>query len=183
MDTNNTHVVLINEEDEVMGTMEKIEAHRQALLHRAVSVFLFNKQGEWLLQRRNPGKYHSGGLWTNTCCTHPVPGESYADAAQRRLREEMGIRCNLYPILRFRYKAELGNGLTEHELDMVFIGFTDEFPSVDRNEVEEWKYITSTQLNQNLATAPDEYTIWFRHICGQVEKFLINGIHQQYDKN
>lgn len=185
MDTTNTdtYVVLINERDEITGTMEKMEAHRQALLHRAVSVFLFNRQGEWLLQRRNLQKYHSGGLWTNTCCTHPVPHESYGEAAHRRLREEMGIRCVLHPIFRFLYKAELGNGLTEHELDTVFIGFTDESPAIDRNEVHEWKYVTSGQLSRHLETAADEYTVWFRHIYRKVEKYLINGIHRYDNQN
>lgn len=172
-----TEVVLIDDRDETIGTLDKMEAHRQALLHRAVSVFLFNKRGEWLLQRRHSLKYHSGGLWSNTCCTHPYPGESHREAARRRLREEMGLACPIHPIFRFLYRAPLGNGLTEHELDTVFIGFTDDTPAVDPVEVEAWIYLPSDRLHRHLDTHPDEYTVWFREIYRKVEKYLINGIH------
>lgn len=174
-------VILINDRDEKIGTMEKIAAHRQALLHRAVSVFIFNEQGQWLLQRRNLEKYHSGGLWSNTCCTHPYPHESHREAASRRLREEMGLACTIFPIFRFLYRAELDHGLTEHELDTVFIGFTDNVPEINRTEVHEWKYLSSDQLAHRLKTVPDEYTVWFRQSFRKVEKYLINGI--RHDKN
>lgn len=175
-------VILVNEQDEVIGTMEKMEAHRRALLHRAVSVFLFNEKGEWLLQRRNSQKYHSGGLWTNTCCTHPLPEESYEDAARRRLKEEMGIECSaLHAVFRFIYKAELDNELTEHELDYIFIGFSDTLPNINTAEVAEWKYVDFNQLNKTVEKEPDAYTVWFRHIYEKVEKHLINK--QVYDKN
>ena len=115
-------VVLVNEKDEAIGTMEKMAAHEKALLHRAFSVFVFNKNGDLLMQQRAHSKYHSGGLWTNTCCSHPRPGEHVADAANRRLQEEMGFTTSLNKAFDFTYKAAFDNGLTEHEFDHVFIG-------------------------------------------------------------
>lgn len=169
-------VVLVNEQDEVLGTMEKMEAHRRALLHRAVSVFLVNGKGEWLLQRRNACKYHSGGLWTNACCTHPLPGESYEQAARRRLKEEIGIECGpLQYIFRFIYRAELDHELTEHELDYIFITTSDALPNVNPEEVDDWEYVSFPALSDSIAAAPEAYTVWFRHIYKTVETHLINN--------
>lgn len=176
-------VVLVNEQDEVLGTMEKMEAHRRALLHRAVSVFLVNGKGEWLLQRRNISKYHSGGLWTNTCCTHPLPGESYEEAARRRLKEEIGIECGpLKYVFRFIYRAELDHELTEHELDYIFITTSNDLPCVNPEEVEEWEYVPFPSLKDSITATPEAYTVWFRHIYKTVETHLINNT-PDYDKN
>lgn len=181
-ETATEEVVLINEHDEVLGSIEKMEAHRRALLHRAVSVFLINSQGEWLLQRRNVQKYHSGGLWTNTCCTHPFPGESYESAAHRRLKEEMGLSCpSLSPLFHFIYKAELDNELTEHELDHIFVGYTDTLPEINPQEVEEWHYIPFPELKRKVTRQPETYTVWFRTVYQKVEKYLTN--EQLYDKD
>ena len=129
------NVILVNKDDCEVGVMEKMEAHQKGLLHRAFSVFLFNKKGEILLQQRAKHKYHSGGLWTNTCCSHPRPGESLSKATQRRLREEMGIKCEMRPAFSFIYKKKFANGLTEHELDHVFLGRFDGTPEINKEEV------------------------------------------------
>lgn len=165
-------VVLVDSQDRVTGVMDKMKAHRQALLHRAVSVFVINSRGEWLLQRRAKNKYHSAGLWTNTCCTHPFPHENYTQAALRRLREEMGIGCELKNAFHFIYRARLDAGLTEYELDHVFVGVTDDLPQADPEEVWEWKYISFDRLHEEVITGPERYTYWFRNIYDRVEKYL-----------
>ena len=124
-------VILVNKNDEEIGTMEKMEAHVQGMLHRAFSVLIFNSNGQLLIHRRAFGKYHSEGLWTNTCCSHPLPGETIVEAANRRLVEEMGMKTSLSPLFSFIYRAELENNLVEHELDHVLIGFTDEQPLIN----------------------------------------------------
>lgn len=171
-DTDQTQVILIDEADCEIGTMEKMEAHRQARLHRAVSVFIFNSKGEWLLQRRACHKYHSGGLWTNTCCTHPYPNESYAEGAGRRLHEEMGITCSLQELFHFRYESLLDHGLTENELDHVFIGYSDQLPQLNTDEVCEYRYVTLNTLNHDIQTHPSLYTYWFTKIYCEVAKHL-----------
>jgi isopentenyl-diphosphate delta-isomerase len=155
-------VVLVNEEDQELGTMEKLQAHREGALHRAFSVFIFNKKGELLLQKRAGGKYHSGGLWTNTCCSHPRPGETPGQGANRRLKEEMGLNCRVKPAFTFKYRADMGNGLTEHELDHVYTGVSDDVPVPDKNEVADWKYITLDELDKQLKAHPKQFTEWFR---------------------
>jgi len=165
-------VVLVDELDNEVGTLEKMEAHRKALLHRAVSVFVMNKKGEWLMQRRALHKYHSAGLWTNTCCTHPYPGESYQDAAQRRLKEEMGMNCSLRQAFSFVYKAELENGLTEHELDHIFIGVTDELPLINEEEVCAYEYVKYRHLVDDVALCPDKYTAWFKKVFKEVHAHI-----------
>ncbi len=157
-------VVLVDEQDKEVGTMEKLEAHREGRLHRAISVFVFNNKRELLLQRRASGKYHSPGLWTNTCCTHPRPGESPRDAAQRRLEEEMQLTCKLHRKFSFIYKAALDNGLTEHEFDYVFVGHTDAKPKPDADEVGEWRYMNVDELDKALKANPAQFTEWFK-IC------------------
>src|ERR1035437_238790 len=137
----NKKVILVDENDVPRGTMEKMEAHRKGELHRAFSIFVFNSNGELLLQRRAVDKYHSGGLWTNTCCSHPQPGENLMESAQKRLNEEMGIECALEPVFHFIYKTKLNNELTEHELDHVFIGNYSDSPKINTQEAAEWKYM------------------------------------------
>lgn len=155
-------VVLVDERDVEIGTEEKLRAHRDAALHRAVSVFVFDGSGAVLLQRRAAGKYHSGGLWSNACCGHPRPGETPADAAHRRLREEMGIDCPLAPVFTFTYRAELDAGLVEHELDHVFVGRYDADPAPDPGEVEAWRWVDVELVRSELAARPDCFTAWFR---------------------
>ncbi|KAA0992524.1 isopentenyl-diphosphate Delta-isomerase [Dyadobacter aurulentus] len=157
-------VVLVNEEDEAVGLMPKLEAHQKGMLHRAFSVFIFNTNGEMLLQRRAFGKYHSEGLWSNTCCSHPFPDESAHHAAVRRLREEMGITAGLDFLFTFQYRAALENGLTENELDHVFWGISDEKPLINTEEVSDFKYIKLSDLKKDLSQNPSRYTEWLK-IC------------------
>lgn len=157
-------VILVDTNDNAIGTMEKLEAHLQGRLHRAFSVLLFNSKGELLLQRRANEKYHSAGLWTNTCCSHPQPGEDTAIAARRRLKEEMGIEANPAFAYKFIYKAELEHKLIEHEYDHVFIGNFNGEPHVNHNEVCEWKYVDLESLKKDIRQNPDQYTYWFKLI-------------------
>lgn len=161
-------VVLVNENDQPVGTMEKMEAHRKGLLHRAFSVFLFNSRGELLLQQRAYDKYHSGGLWTNTCCSHPFPGEEVAEAAHRRLREEMGMDTPLDYAFSFRYRAPFENGLTEHELDYVFTGHSDMPPIINPEEVASYRYTGMDTIRQEIDATPDIYTVWFRIVFNRL---------------
>ncbi|MGC8825161.1 MAG: isopentenyl-diphosphate Delta-isomerase [Bacteroidales bacterium] len=166
-------VILVDEHDNVVGTMDKLEAHQKAMLHRAVSVFIINSRGEWILQQRALEKYHSAGLWSNTCCTHPSPGESVEDAARKRLMEEMGMPCMpLHKAFHFIYKANLDNGLTEHELDHVFYGFCDELPRINPHEVMAWKTIAPLQLEKELLNNPEYFTVWFRLLFPRMKDFL-----------
>ena len=157
-------VILVNERDEATGTMEKMEAHRKALLHRAFSVFIFNAKGEMLLQQRSRNKYHSASLWTNACCSHPRPDESVLLAAQRRLKEELGFTTPLRKIFDFVYKASFDNGLTEFEFDHVLIGVYDGLPEPDQNEVSDFCFKTVDEIEASLKTHPSKYTNWF-HIA------------------
>lgn len=156
-------VILVDGNDQALGTMGKLEAHRTASLHRAFSVFLFDDRGRTLLQQRAEVKYHSPGLWSNTCCGHPRPGESVVEAAERRLFEEMGLRTPLVEVGRFTYKAELGNGLTEHELDHVLVGLTNEDPDPDPQEAKAWRWSERTELADELRMEPHRFTAWFPH--------------------
>ena len=165
-------VVLVDENDCEIGTMPKMEAHQKALLHRAISVFIFNSKGEWLLQRRAMHKYHSSGLWSNTACTHPRYGESYLEAAKRRLEEEMGMKCELIDLFHFIYKEKLDNELTEHELDHVFIGYSNEIPNFNTEEVCDYKYISFNDLTNDILAHPNDYTFWFKHVMENVQKHL-----------
>ena len=161
-------VILVDEMDNEIGLMPKTEAHKKALLHRAISVFIFNSNGKWLLQRRALTKYHSGGLWTNACCTHPLPNESNTDAANRRLKQEMGMSVSLKELFSFTYKETLDNELTEHELDHVFIGTTDLTPNINADEVAEYKYISYDDLIHDIQNNPSNYTVWFKKIIERV---------------
>ncbi|GGH03926.1 MULTISPECIES: isopentenyl-diphosphate Delta-isomerase [Pedobacter] len=157
-------VILVDEEDVPKGQMGKMEAHEKGVLHRAFSVFIFNSKCELLLQQRALGKYHSAGLWTNTCCSHPRIGESNIHAASRRLEEEMGMRCELNYLFKFTYKAVFEDGLTEHEVDHVFFGMSDELPVINHDEVETFKYMDLVALADDIAINPERYTPWLR-IC------------------
>jgi isopentenyl-diphosphate delta-isomerase len=157
-------VVLVNEKDEPVGTMEKMAAHEQAVLHRAFSVFVFNKNGVLLMQQRAFSKYHSGGLWTNTCCSHPRPGEHVADAANRRLQEEMGFTTSLTKAFDFTYKAAFDNGLTEHEFDHVFTGIYEGPIHFNPNEVASYAFMTEKELEEQIQETPARFTAWF-HIA------------------
>jgi len=157
-------VILVDEQDNEVGIIEKMQAHIEGRLHRAISVFIFNSKKEMLLQQRADGKYHSARLWTNTCCSHPMPGETVADAATRRLKEEMGMNCVLRESFTFVYKALLDHQLTEYEYDHVFIGVTDEQPIPNPAEVAAWKYINAESLHADVLLSPEKYTEWFK-IC------------------
>ena len=159
---NINEVILVDERDIAIGVMEKMEAHRKGALHRAFSIFLFNGKGEMLLQRRALAKYHSPGLWTNTCCSHPMQGESIEVAADRRLREEMGMTCTMYKAFDFIYKAELENDLIEHEFDHVLFGTTNEPPVINPEEVSEWKWIPVYDVYIDVQLNPARYTEWFK---------------------
>jgi isopentenyl-diphosphate Delta-isomerase len=155
-------VILVDEADHACGTMEKMEAHRTGRLHRAFSIFIFNSNDEMMLQKRAQKKYHSGGLWTNACCSHPRPGETIESAAERRLQEEMGFKTGLNKIFDFIYKAELDHELTEHEFDHVFAGVYDGPVHIDRDEVEMVCFKSFEQLSRDLQEKPESFTIWFR---------------------
>jgi isopentenyl-diphosphate delta-isomerase len=152
-------VVLVDEHDRPIGTARKMDAHRSGQLHRAFSVFVFDASRRLLLQQRAASKYHSGGLWTNTCCSHPRPGEDTAAAAHRRLREEMGIVCELTQVHRFVYRAQIGD-LIEHEVDHVFFGSHDAEPRVDPEEVQDWMWIDVVELGRRVRTQPSRYSYW-----------------------
>ncbi|MBG7629840.1 MAG: isopentenyl-diphosphate Delta-isomerase [Bacteroidetes bacterium] len=161
-------VVLVNENDEQIGLMPKMEAHEKALLHRAFSVFVFNDNNQLMLQQRAANKYHSPLLWTNTCCSHQRDGESNLEAGVRRLEEEMGFVCDLEEKTSFIYKAPFDNGLTEHELDHVMVGYYNDDPKINREEVERFKYMTVEEVKEDMALKPEIYTEWFKIIF---EKF------------
>ncbi len=158
----NEYVILVDEQDNDIGVMEKMQAHQEGLLHRAFSVFIFNDKEELLLQQRAISKYHSGGLWTNTCCSHPRPNETIKDAANRRLFEEMGMSCDLKIKTNFIYKTPFENGLTEHELDYVLIGTTNQNPQINPGEVESFKWMSIIDLKKDISANPNQYTSWFK---------------------
>lgn len=157
-------IALVDKEDNEIGSIEKMEAHRLGLLHRAFSVFVKNTKGEILLQQRALDKYHSGGLWTNTCCSHPRINESVLDAAKRRLPEEMGLTCDLHQLYSFIYRAELDNDLIEHELDHVLLGYSDTEPTPNPEEVMNYKYLSPDLILLELKENPASYTVWFKII-------------------
>lgn len=164
-------MILVNESDQVTGHMEKLEAHRRGVLHRAFSIFIFNRNGELLLQQRAFEKYHSGGLWTNTCCSHPSPGEETLFSAENRLREEMGFTAPLEKIFDFVYRAEFEDGLIEHEYDHVFVGQYEGEINTDPAEVEDHVYISIPQLAYELSANPGKYTAWLRLAFARVKEW------------
>lgn len=161
-------VILVNTLDEQIGTMLKMEAHEKARLHRAFSVFIMNDKGETMLQQRAAHKYHSPLLWTNTCCSHQRAGETNIQAGKRRLKEEMGFTVDLRELFNFIYKASFDNGLTEHELDHVMMGYFEGAPQVNPEEVADYKWMKPEDVKNDIAENPDNYTVWFKIIF---EKF------------
>ena len=166
-------VIVVDELDNSIGTMEKMEAHEKAILHRAFSVFVFNKNGEMLLQQRAINKYHSGGLWTNTCCSHPKPFEKTIAAAARRLKEEMGFETDLVKVFAFIYKAPFSNGLTEYEFDHVYIGLYNGTIMPNKDEVANYEYITLENIEQQLENDPSKYTEWFKIAFPKVKEYWV----------
>lgn len=157
-------LILVDEQDNEVGVMDKLSAHQKGVLHRAFSVFVFNERGELLLQQRADEKYHSAGLWSNTCCSHPYKGELIKTAINRRLREEMGMLCETDFAFSFIYQANLENGLSEHEFDHVYFGTTDLKPIIEQTEVKDWKYISLKDLAADIDANPQNYTAWLK-IC------------------
>ena len=154
-------VVLVDKSGNQIGLMPKLEAHQKGILHRAFSIFLFNSKNQILLQKRSLIKYHSAGLWTNTCCSHPRDGEDIIDAGKRRLYEEMGIKTELKKEFAFTYKAVLENGLTEHEFDHVLIGNFNGTPILNKDEVEDWKWMSLEEIEKDINENQEDYTVWF----------------------
>lgn len=166
-------VILVSETDDQLGLMGKMEAHKKGILHRAFSVFVFNNIGELLLQQRALDKYHSPGLWTNTCCSHQRDGESSLGAGKRRLKEEMGFQCDLEEVFWFIYSAAFDNGLTEHELDHVMVGYYDNDPVINLQEVASFKWMSLDKVKQDIAEHPKDYTEWFKIIFKEYDERLI----------
>jgi len=153
-------VILVDENDKEVGTLDKIKAHQEGKLHRAFSIFIFNDKDQLLLQKRSREKYHSGGLWSNTCCSHPMPGEQLTQSAERRLEEEMGFSCHLQRVFSFIYRAEFSNGLIEHEFDYVLIGKFSGKPKPNPDEASDYRYITLEALAEDVNQNPHKYTLW-----------------------
>jgi len=166
------NVVLVDRNDNPIGTMPKMEAHKKALLHRAFSIFILNKKGQLMLQRRALNKYHSPGLWTNTCCSHPREGESNIEAGKRRLKEEMGFITSLEPMFSFVYKATFENGLTEHEFDHLLLGYYDKTPFINTIEVSEWKWMSLDKIVLEIKKKPEDFTVWFKIIFEKFYKYI-----------
>ena len=172
---NSMNVILVDVNDAEIGVMEKMEAHQKGVLHRAFSVFIFNHEGEMLIHQRAIKKYHNGGLWTNACCSHPLPGEDIRDAAHRRLKEEMGFETKLEKAFTFTYKEAFENGLTENEFDHVFIGTYSGDLSPDPEEVQDYTFKDMKEIREQLVTDPDNYTIWFRIAFPKVAALRLNN--------
>lgn len=165
------YVILVDENDNPIGKMEKIEAHEKGLLHRAFSVFIYNDKKELLLQQRALTKYHTPGLWTNTCCSHQKVGETNIEAGQRRLQEEMGFSVALEDVMSFTYKAPFDNGLTEHEFDHILVGYYNDKPKPNPDEVNAWKWESLDNIQKDIQLNPKKYTEWFKIIF---DKYLTN---------
>lgn len=165
---NRDHVILVNQFDEQIGTMEKIKAHQEGRLHRAFSIFIFNDEGKLLLQQRAGNKYHGAALWTNTCCSHPQLGDNLMESALERLSYEMGFSCDLQKIFSFLYKAPVENCLIEHEFDHVFIGYYNQDPSPNPSEVNHYEWAEIDWIREDVKQYPEKYTIWFRSIWERV---------------
>lgn len=159
---NKNQVILVDEKDQEIGQIDKLEAHQKGLLHRAFSIFIQNHKGELLLQKRAFSKYHSAGLWSNTCCSHPMPGESLEQATSRRLLEEMGFSCPVQPVFSFIYQCELEHGLQEHEFDHVYKGMYNQDPKINTNEVSNYQWISIQNLSNDLQKQPEKYTYWLK---------------------
>lgn len=167
-------IILVNEHDEPMGTMGKMEAHEKGLLHRAFSVFVFNRAGQLLLQQRAAKKYHGAGLWSNSCCSHPCPGEDTQAAAERRLAEELGFSVPLQKVFDFTYKATVENGLTEHEFDHVFTGEYDGTVFFNEEEVAAYRYESIERIQTEMDKTPANFTTWFRIVFPRIQALRAN---------
>lgn len=169
---NEEQVVLVDRDDNELGTMGKLEAHQRGTLHRAISVFIFDREDRLLLQQRAESKYHTPGLWTNTCCSHPAPGEKPLDAAHRRLEQEMGMAAPLEFAFRFHYEAPFDNGLTEHEVDHVFIGRSSAQPRMNPEEVQDYRWLSHQEVAEEVGKDPEKFTAWFKLIYDRVFRML-----------
>ena len=163
-------VILVDESDNEIGKEEKLKAHKEGKLHRCFSILVFNPKEELLIQKRSKNKYHSGGLWANTCCSHPKPGEITEIAAHRRLKEEFGFDCELKPIFNFTYKKTFDNGLIEHEFDHVFMGVTNSKPQPNKEEIEDFKWVPIEELKKDIKENPENYAYWFKIIVDKLKK-------------
>lgn len=166
-------VILVDENDLELGTIDKMEAHLKGMLHRAFSVFLFNSKKEMLIHQRAAAKYHGGGLWTNACCSHPQPGEATKAGAIERLYFEMGIKCELQKAFSFIYHAPVENDLIEHEYDHVYLGFTDEVPVPHPDEVQDYRWISTADLKQEIALQPEKFTFWFKKAFSMIRTEIV----------
>jgi isopentenyl-diphosphate delta-isomerase len=173
-------VILVNEFDEHIGVMEKIEAHEKALLHRAISVFIFNSKGEMLLQQRSFKKYHSGGLWTNACCSHPRPNETVEAAAYRRVKEELGFETTLVKAFEFTYQASFDNGLSEYEFDHVFTGVFNGEVKINEQEVNDVTYKSLDEIELSLQLNPSKFTVWFHIAFPKLKEWLQTSSVQKH---
>ena len=162
------YVILVDEEDRQTGTCEKLEAHEKGLMHRAFSIFLFNKNGEMLLQQRAAEKYHTPGLWSNTCCSHPRPDENMEDALKRKLFQEMGISAQVDKVFDFAYRADFDNGLVENEVDHVYFGEYNDAPNPNPEEIQSWKYSSFEEIKKEIEKDETMYTPWFKIVLNQV---------------
>lgn len=170
-------VILVDENDNAIGLEEKLKVHQEGRLHRAISVYLFNSKGETIMQQRAAGKYHSGLLWSNTCCSNCYEGESAESSARRALREEMGIECDIKEAFSLIYKTEVGSGLTEHEYLHVFFGIYDNEPKINTEEVKDWKWMSMKELEEDARRNPDKYSNWLKlllkgRLLNEAERFL-----------
>ena len=173
------YVVLVDSQDNELGKMEKLEAHEKGLLHRAFSIFLFNSKGEMLIQQRALSKYHSPGLWTNACCSHPAPNESIIQAGNRRLKEELGLSTELVDAFNFEYRETFENNLTEHELDHVLVGYSEQNPILNQEEAKDYRWITWANLLEEIDLNPEKFTIWFKIILTKhIEKLQKELCHE-----
>jgi isopentenyl-diphosphate delta-isomerase len=173
------YVVLVDSQDNELGKMEKLEAHEKGLLHRAFSIFLFNSKGEMLIQQRALSKYHSPGLWTNACCSHPAPNESIIQAGNRRLKEELGLSTELVEAFNFEYRETFENNLTEHELDHVLVGYSEQNPILNKEEAKDYRWITWANLLEEIELSPENFTIWFKIILTKhIEKLQKELCHE-----
>ncbi|WP_092674539.1 isopentenyl-diphosphate Delta-isomerase [Rosenbergiella nectarea] len=171
----NIDVILVDEHDNPLGQMEKLEAHRQGRLHRAITVYIFNTEQQLMLQQRAFSKYHCGGLWSNTCCGHPFPNESTQQAAERRLDEEMGLKLPLKKITQTYYNLPVTDGLVEHEFGHIFTGYTDQLPRLNPEEAENYRFASLSEIEQELVSSPEHFTPWFKTTFPMLAKQLRAG--------
>ncbi len=173
------YIITVDEQDKETGYREKLEVHRNGILHRAFSAVIFNNNGEMLLQKRAKGKYHSPGLWSNTCCSHQRVGETLTEAVSRRIQEELGFTCDCKEIFQFKYYVEFDNGLMEHEIDHVFLGYFNEMVTPREDEVEQVQWVKLDQLRKDMKEYPQRYTVWFKILMEQPEMLSIDKLQSE----